>query len=643
MIFALSLLVLLFFVGIAIDAGSLYVTYGQLKRAVDAASVSAANEFKRTETLDSMEAAALEVLQLDGVDLTSVNLILHICDEDGDGNRDTTLQSTAPELYGRCPDTAAGQSPRKLVFVRATQRAPLYFLGLLGFEDVQLSTYSISEAAAVDVVIVFDISESMADDTMSSLCTPYWNLGQSCPYVNNYDPYNTDASLPTGCAVTDTCQPLREAKDAAIALISHLYDGYDQVSIVTFDHQAGIRLGLGQDDDGIGGLTHLDQAASAANNLLLHDDPPTLRLWPYWRNTLANPNLRVVNPVNPEDRDGDGSDADPYYPTCDVDSSNPLCCDLDEDRWDETIDPYGWGGFPCDSDTVLDSYDMDYDTANPGAYEYTIDDSYDIEAWLLRSDTSHIHTAYEVPATINYAVPSSNPGWHDSLSTGSTCTGCGLRVASNILREFGRPGAVWVIVFLSDGAVNLSDTYGYPSSGLGDTINTGGMVPDIYPIGFCEGGFLGSFWSRLCFDSTWTPRYCVDEEEDTCPPSTTWDNSGTPSELYSAQDYARDMVDEAALTVGNIANPDEPAGNDIGIYSIGLGLAGGTCGVTVASSELLLRYMAAVGDDGNRDTNPCLGVASCTACGQYYYSQGGSGLQGIFEDIASRIYTRLTD
>jgi len=46
-VFAVTLLALVFFVGLAIDAGSLYVTYGHLKRAVDAASVAAANSFKR--------------------------------------------------------------------------------------------------------------------------------------------------------------------------------------------------------------------------------------------------------------------------------------------------------------------------------------------------------------------------------------------------------------------------------------------------------------------------------------------------------------------------------------------------------------------------------------------------------------------
>ena len=45
-IFAVTLLTLLFFAGLAIDSGSLYVTYGQMRRAIDAAAVAAANDYK---------------------------------------------------------------------------------------------------------------------------------------------------------------------------------------------------------------------------------------------------------------------------------------------------------------------------------------------------------------------------------------------------------------------------------------------------------------------------------------------------------------------------------------------------------------------------------------------------------------------
>jgi hypothetical protein len=56
----------------------------------------------------------------------------------------------------------------------------------------------------------------------------------------------------------------------------------------------------------------------------------------------------------------------------------------------------------------------------------------------------------------------------------------------------------------------------------------------------------------------------------------------------------------------------------------------------------LLRYIAAVGDDGDPTTNPeCVGRAYTVSCGNYYFAPQGSALNKVFEDIASRIFTRL--
>jgi hypothetical protein len=88
------------------------------------------------------------------------------------------------------------------------------------------------------------------------------------------------------------------------------------------------------------------------------------------------------------------------------------------------------------------------------------------------------------------------------------------------------------------------------------------------------------------------------------------------------------------------------------IFTIGLGdrvINNTTCdaGVWGAScepnfGEKLLRYIAAVGDDGNPLTDPCSATGVGADCGNYYYSPTGSGLLEVFEAIASRIFTRIT-
>ena len=82
-IFGISLVILLLFVGLALDAGSVYVTYGQLKRAVDSAAISAANEFKRGANTTAMTNTAKEVMSAMNIDVTdtSLQLNLYICDE----------------------------------------------------------------------------------------------------------------------------------------------------------------------------------------------------------------------------------------------------------------------------------------------------------------------------------------------------------------------------------------------------------------------------------------------------------------------------------------------------------------------------------------------------------------------------------
>ena len=572
-IVAAAMLALLVVIGLAIDGTQLFLNYTRLKRAVDAAAVAGANDFKKGKTVAEMRESALEILSMHELDLSTINLEVFICDADGDGFRDASLQATVPDFYAACP---ASGLQRKLVYVRAFQNSPTYFVSLIGIVNVPITTTAIAEAAPIDLVVVLDTSESMGKDT----------TGYSAADFN-----------PAACNAANSCQPLKQAKDAAKALIDTLYPGYDRVAVVNFDTQAHVAFALG--NDLIGAKTAID------NKVTLHDDPPFNKLFPKWYN---NGTGGKVNPVNPEDRDGDGNDSDPKYPAA------PATCTPGPDRWDNTLN------IPCDSSTVLDAFDW----KGTGVYD-PVDNTTSLQ-WIQDHDPDG---------------PSHTP--HPPMSLVSTCSGCGIRVANEQLVNSARANAVWVMVFLSDGVANMSDTP--QTNPYNPTTKLG--IPAIYPNGFCGGGIDSGFWPSMCIDKDTSTRYCINEDPDTCPPgSVAVAKAGSGynppySPPYSVEDYARDMTDAAALTKST--NLKEKRGNDMAIYTIGFGSAVAPYG------EPLLRYMADVGKDGSRENDPCkdpitgVPLASRTSCGQYYYAPTANDLLPIFENIASRIYTKISE
>jgi hypothetical protein len=219
-----------------------------------------------------------------------------------------------------------------------------------------------------------------------------------------------------------------------------------------------------------------------------------------------------------------------------------------------------------------------------------------------------------------YKLPSC-AGWSASKDpTGCTNTNIadGLKVGGN---EFGlslRQEAVPILILLSDGAANAA------------TDNAGVFI--------CPGGPGGL--------PTWVEPFCRDEDFEIGPGA------------YNPPD-AEDMAVDRAYFVGcPDANAYDPLttscagpGQGAVIFTIGLGkeLTENTdChpatypgGCQPNQGEELLRYIAAIGDDGDPSTDPCTGEPIGQSCGNYYYSPTGSGLIQVFEAIASRIFTRI--
>jgi hypothetical protein len=564
-IVAFAMIALVAFIGFTVDTGILFISNGHLRRAVDAAALSAATQLREGAKASDLTLAAKEFLALNNVfDLQSV--AVETCD----------YAAVPPTPADLCPDP-----PRKFVRVKATQIVQFAFLPIIGFGTFPISAESTSEAASVDAVVVIDTSESMCGGNPPGI--------PNCPGV--YDPNDLTGAdqdpgpqVYTACnptkldnpdVATGKCRPLWDAKVAAKAFVKRLYDKYDRIAIITFDYKPWIwytlSVNLGVDDTPGAAVADSTGAFRAIDNIDLHHDaaPPGLSPGAY----------------------------DPLNINC-IAVGMPECTTPDETH------------------SVL-----------------------------------------------------------------STCGGCGIRVASTLLKATGRPSALWVVIFLSDGATNVSDVPNDAYLQPGFRSN----VPPEFPNGFCEGqvgpvypnanplwglpfctdGGLGG----VAFDSNPTTRHCgpyhappIGGGASTCPPGTLYVGalgytptvSGTV--YYDAEDYARDFTDFASLTsnckdkkpggeqctgtgTDRYNQNEKLVGSNMAIYSIGLGVA---ANYPSYAGEELLRYMASVGDDGDRVTDPCPPLVHATSCGNYYYAPSGSGLIAIFEDIAKRIFTRLT-
>lgn len=238
---AMGFILLLGFTGLVVDVARLFVARGSLRRAVDAAGLAAAAQFRQNATQDDIEQAAEQFIYAHGIvvdtqtfyDLAVITstIRVEICDPEATPN-DLTL-CTQPLR-------------RKLVRVKAEADVSMTFLQILGVRTTRIYAESLSEAAAVDVVLVIDASLSQAYDPPSGLV--YANmLGYPDRTDLSCNPpslgaIGQDYALTTfACAkaCNDTpahpCYPFRKVKDAAKDFIDNLYQGYDRVAVVSID------------------------------------------------------------------------------------------------------------------------------------------------------------------------------------------------------------------------------------------------------------------------------------------------------------------------------------------------------------------------------------------------------------------------
>ena len=255
-IMALLFIGLVAVVGLAIDMGYMFVSYSRLRRAVDAAALSATSQFREGYTVENLIKEAHQFLDLNGV-IDPVEIRIETCETNpGD-----------PDL---CTTPA-----RKLVRVQVTEDVPMFFLSVIGIHTAPITVDAISEAASVDLVILIDRSTSMALTNGTYTDPKECNQPNSDPNGGE-DLSEGSTANPLGLPFPGECHPFEEIKKAAILLTRRLFlakdgnTGYDRVSIVTFDRYPKVELELSDNQT---------QVEDTIRNLSVYQ--PEKCPWPY--------------------------------------------------------------------------------------------------------------------------------------------------------------------------------------------------------------------------------------------------------------------------------------------------------------------------------------------------------------------------
>jgi hypothetical protein len=250
---ALAFIGLAAFVGLTVDAGILFSYIGHLRRATDAASLAAANQFRENRDPVDLSNMAFEMLELNG--LTPLGVVAKVCDLDAPTTGIWTYNDSSL-CPGETNPPTGPDTPRKYVRVETQLQVNFAFLPIIGWDSTVIRANSISEAASIDVVLAIDVSESMTVD----LCYDDRDndgdgIDDECYETTGPDSegpnliYEDDAA--TCIAVTiadgpdeDKCHPFEEVREAAKQFVGRMYFPYDRVSVVTFGRLPTVHLEL---------------------------------------------------------------------------------------------------------------------------------------------------------------------------------------------------------------------------------------------------------------------------------------------------------------------------------------------------------------------------------------------------------------
>ncbi len=669
LLLAFAFIALIAFVGLVTDVALLFTRYAALRRAVDAAAIAAASQIREGTNYATLTFAAEQYIELHNLDSRST--LVETCETDiyqwraglGPWEGDPHPEAAYFPVSQHMPETELcdWDNPHKLIRVSAQIESPTTFLALIGIPSITLEATSVGETAVLDVALVIDVSESMSQETNST--------------------HYTAVGLTYGGGGSHTIRPECYTTPEDLARGVRLY---------ARERWAGCcnDPGTGSVSDG---TVRKSTGGFLPNGHIWHDANFN-NMWDPGEDGLAS---NVAQSSSLTDPQGFNFTTLICRPFKDVkDAARLFIKRLDFVRGDRVV--------LVTFDRVGVAYDPDGEGTNFRPLlrsEQAAIDALDqkVGVWINPNrDRLHNICQEYIDAQTEWnqwlaegadpdEEPERRPFAYESLAPcGITNIGGGILTASNALTDpvDVRRDAVWVMVVLGDGAANATNripnatsirSYGYYGFCPWWTFcNLNPGVGPVWPECTENNPAQTELARPVCNDhDPHSRQFCMDW-------TTNEPEEGNPecgvAGHYDADDYARDMADFAGLIE---IQPNIP-GNFIAMFSIGFGREV----IEDPTAAPMLRYIADAGDNGFIDNNlqhdlredrnsmptypiyPLGGpqypayygepdvceVDRTTGlpphptqqCGQYYFAAGLAELNDVFEDIASRMFTRLS-
>lgn len=679
---AFGFIALIAFIGLVTDISILFIRYSTLRRAVDAAALAAAGQIREGTEYGTVALAARQYIALHNLKPHSV--WVETCETDIAAWRKDNPEPKSLDLMPKT-ELCDWDNPKKLVRVKAQIDSETTFLKIIGIENFIITSSATSETAVLDVALVLDTSRSMGDKgTNMDVHYPYVSTaprtecqgnakdgyGGCCndPGTNAfvtligtdwtiYTDNNGNKKYDAGDTIGITnpaadgdksdlvCHPFKQVKDAARNFIRGLdFTRGDRVALITFDRDGQVQYPNDNDDK---------TSATYAPPMMANEDT-----------AIDTLNKYVGIDVNKNGRET-GCDA---VRVADENAAAAAATDTATGpavpiNTDTHLVPWTYGMLAhCTNTNVGDGIRRanevltNVETIRREAVWVAIilSDGAANAGWVRPDDELFLNQDQ------GFAVPGDELG---ALGFCPWSTFCKYRDGSsyaNLIPEVGKPDEQPYMVDV-DGD-DIVDDYNSWNGKIPGGIPGSEQYPGNYPD--CS---LSISAATNIQPGEPANQYCNDMNPSTRHKCLEWRNgpgNGLPANLidpsdicwtaYDADDYARDMADWAGLV--EVA-PKVP-GNFIAMFAIGFGdeiSNPAETAYTIAAP--LLRYIADAGDNGQIDNTSdrawrglppgtgdvCEGIVDPTTwCGQYYYADNLESLNQVFEDIASRLFTRLS-